>query len=175
MSVYTTMSPQLGQQYPQQSNGYAHPFVQPSYLQQQDLFGQFPTASPGLGGMPFTQPLPSTLPWDTKAWGHGLPGLPLLQEAPLQGLLPQIVTDLALKCAAATAAAVIEQLRIEPQALVGIQTQGQIPAHLVSSVLVECARRVAPVIHLTLAQLNGRPVAGQSWPASATGFSGLTI
>ncbi|MET9325122.1 hypothetical protein ABZX75_34130 [Streptomyces sp. NPDC003038] len=67
--------------------------------------------------------------------------------------LPLLVTELSLRCAGTAVNAMVEQLRIDPQILMGIQTQGQIPPQAWSSVLTECARRIAPIVHMTLAQI----------------------
>ncbi|MGW3626100.1 hypothetical protein, partial [Streptomyces sp. NPDC000880] len=76
------------------------------------------------------------------------------QQGPGQGQLPVLVTELALRCAATAVTAVVEQLRIDPQIVMGIQSQGQIPPHAWGNVLVECARKIAPVLHTTLAQIT---------------------
>ncbi|MFI2347077.1 hypothetical protein ACH492_08435 [Streptomyces sp. NPDC019443] len=78
-----------------------------------------------------------------------------------QQQLPQLVTELSLRCAVTAVSAVVEQLRMDPQILMGIQAQGQIPPHAWSNVLTECARRIAPVVHTTLAQITGQGQAGQ--------------
>ena len=139
MSVYTTAQPQLGQQ----SYGLGQ-------LGQQAPYGQQPFQGQQLGlpqGQMFGQPFGQQM---------GLPqpyGMPQAGQQGIEGILPLLVTQLALSCAATAVKAVVEQLRIVPEALYGIQAQGQIPAHVYSSVLTECARRVAPVLHTTISPI----------------------
>jgi hypothetical protein len=75
------------------------------------------------------------------------------QQGQGQGQLPVLVTELSLRCAATAVSAVTEQLRMDPQIVMGIQAQGQIPPHAWSTVLTECARRIAPVVHAALTQI----------------------
>lgn len=76
--------------------------------------------------------------------------------------MPVLVTELSLKCAASALSALVEQLRMDPQILMGIQSHGQIPPHAFSQVLIECARRIAPAVHMTLGQITGQGQASQS-------------
>ena len=76
------------------------------------------------------------------------------QFAIRQGQLPMVATDLALRCAATAASTIVEQMRSDPQALMGIQAQGQVPPHSWSNMIMECARRIAPIVHTTLAQMS---------------------
>lgn len=79
--------------------------------------------------------------------------------------LPVLVTDLSLRCATTALGTVIEQLRVDPQALWQIQAQGQIPQIAWSGILTECARRIAPSVHGLLVQMGGpvqAPAYGQA-------------
>ncbi|MFD9623243.1 hypothetical protein ACFWB2_39295 [Streptomyces virginiae] len=81
------------------------------------------------------------------------------------------MTELSLRCAASAVSAVVEQLRMDPQILMGIQAQGQIPPHAFGQVLTECVRRIAPVVHMALGQITGQ---GQSGPYGQSGqFPGM--
>ncbi|MCY0924425.1 hypothetical protein OS965_41165 [Streptomyces sp. H27-G5] len=82
------------------------------------------------------------------------PGLPAASQLPL------LITDISLRCAAVALNTVIEQLRVEPQLLAQIQAQGQLPQHSWSSVLTECARRVAPGVHSLFIEAAERHLAG---------------
>jgi hypothetical protein len=126
MSVYTPQQQSYGQQ-----------IGQPSQL------GQQPYSPQGI-----QQPW---LPQGQQQFGQQYPQFGVQQG---QQQMPLVVTELALRCAATAATAVVEQLRMDPQIMMGIQTQGQIPPHAWGNVLVECARRVAPVLHNTLAQIT---------------------
>ncbi|MGW1888384.1 hypothetical protein [Streptomyces sp. NPDC001970] len=132
MSVYT----------PQQIS---QPQTQQPYGQQQ-LFGQ--------------SPIPQSPYGQQQPWGQQGPGQFGQGHQPFgaqQGQqLPLLVTELSLRCAATAVSAVVEQLRMDPQILMGIQAQGQIPPHAWSQVLTECARRIAPVVHTALAQITGQ-------------------
>jgi hypothetical protein len=139
MSVYTPQQ-NLGQRPGQPAQIGPQPYGQQQFGQQQpqgfgqSLYGQSPYGQSGQVGQFGAQQ------------GQG------------QGQLPQLVTELAMRCAATAASAVVEQLRIDPQILMGIQSQGQIPPHAWGNVLVECARKIAPVVHTTLAQITqGQP------------------
>lgn len=137
MSVYTPQ--QIGQ-----------PQTQQPYGQQsgQAPYGQQPWMSQGQGQQ-----------------GQGQFG----QQGQVQGQeqLPVLVTELSLRCAASAVSAVVEQLRMDPQILMGIQSQGQIPPHAFGQVLTECARRIAPVVHMALVQITGQ---GQSSPSGQQGL-----
>lgn len=139
MSVYTPQQigqPQSQQPYGQQMSPQQTWGLQGSGLQSwaQQGQGQFGQQQPfGMQGMQ----------------GQGLQQLPL------------VVTELALRCAASAVSAVVEQLRMDPQILMGIQAQGQIPPHAFSQVLTECARRIAPLVHTALTQLTGQSQMGQ--------------
>ncbi|MGW7368383.1 hypothetical protein ACWGI8_34430, partial [Streptomyces sp. NPDC054841] len=137
MSVYTPQ--QIGQ--PQTQQPYGQPpmgqqlYSQSPFGQQQQPFGQQGQGQFGQGQQPF-----------------GMQG---------QQQLPLLVTELSLRCAATAVSAVTEHLRTDPQILMGIQAQGQIPPHAWSMVLTECARRIAPIVHTALAQITGQGQAGQ--------------
>ncbi|MEW1914741.1 hypothetical protein AB0442_41300 [Kitasatospora sp. NPDC085895] len=150
MSVYTAAQPQTGQQPSlQQPYGYGQ-------MPGQSPFGQSPIGQQGLGqpfgqqgfGQPFGGQQFGQQPFGQQGLGQ-----PFGQQGFGQQQLPQIVTELALRCAGSAVMAVIEQLRMDPQALMGVQAQGQLPPHLYSNVLVECARRIAPVLHQSLAPI----------------------
>ncbi len=160
MSLYTAAQPQTGQQQAslQQPYGYSQPGAQQSPWQspltqqpmpfmsgsQPQQFGQSQFGGQEFGQQPYGQQQPQF---------GGQSQLGQQQLGSQQPQLLQIVTELALRCAASAAGAVVEQLRIDPQALTGLQAQGQIPPHLYSNVLVECARRIAPVLHQALAPI----------------------
>ncbi|MFE0654701.1 hypothetical protein ACFVZH_40035 [Streptomyces sp. NPDC059534] len=95
---------------------------------------------------------------------------PFGQQGQGQQQLPLLVTELSLRCSATAVSAVVEQLRMDPQILMGIQAQGQIPPHAFSQVLTECARRIAPLVHTALAQITGQ---GQSGQMSQFGQGGM--
>lgn len=126
-----------GQQFGQPQLGSYQPYGQPQqpYGAGQSQFGQ-----QLFGGQGFGQQLGSQPQFGGQQYGGQLE-------------LPQIVTELALRCAASAVMAVVEQLRGDQQALMGIQSQGQLAPHLYSNVLVECARRIAPVLHQALAPI----------------------
>ncbi|MFE0654551.1 hypothetical protein ACFVZH_39150 [Streptomyces sp. NPDC059534] len=92
----------------------------------------------------------------------------------MQGMqqLPLLVTELALRCSASAVSAVVEQLRMDPQILMGIQAQGQIPPHAFGQVLTECARRIAPLVHTALTQITGQGQQGQTGQFPGQGQSG---
>ncbi|MFJ4847189.1 MULTISPECIES: hypothetical protein [unclassified Streptomyces] len=129
MSVYTPQ--QFGQQQP-----YAQQFGQQSWGQQQPW-----AAQQGLGQQAWGQQHGAFQQYGQ--YGNGQQG---------QQQLPLLVTEVALRSAATAVSAVVEQMRIDPQIVMGIQAQGQIPPHAWSAVVTECARRVAPVVHAVLAQ-----------------------
>ncbi|MFE2471201.1 hypothetical protein [Streptomyces mirabilis] len=134
MSVYTPQQvgqPQMQQPYGQQQ-AYGQPQITPS------PYGQQPWGRQGLGQ--FNQQ-------------------PLARQGQQQ--LPLLVTEVSLRCAAPAVTALLEQLRMDPQILMAIQAQGQIPPHAWNNVLTECARRIAPVVHTVLAQITGQGVVGQ--------------
>ncbi|GGJ56078.1 hypothetical protein [Streptomyces brasiliensis] len=116
---------------------------------------QQPYGQQELPGQPaVTQPLYGQQPWDQF-------GQQQFAQQVLQQQVPLLVTEVSLRCAATAVAAMVEQLRMDPQILMAIQAQGQIPPHAWSSVLTECARRIAPVVHTALTQITGRsPVNG---------------
>lgn len=148
MSVYTPQQ-NLGQQLGQPAQIGPQPYGQQQFGQQQPQgFGQSPYGQSGQFGQFGAQ--------------QG------------QGQLPQLVTELAMRCAATAASAVVEQLRMDPQILMGIQSQGQIPPHAWGNVLVECARKIAPVVHTTLAQITqgqlGQQGFGQQGQLGQQGF-----
>ncbi|MFB7867379.1 hypothetical protein [Streptomyces sp. NPDC056069] len=137
MSVYTpqqTGQPQTQQPYGQQSG--------------QAPFGQQPWMSQGQG-----QPGLSQFGGQQQSWGQQGSGQ-FAQQGQQQ--LPLLVTELSLKCAASALSAVVEQLRMDPQILMGVQAQGQIPPHAFGQVLTECARRIAPIVHMALGQITGQ-------------------
>ncbi|MFE5946910.1 hypothetical protein [Streptomyces sp. NPDC056480] len=138
MSVYT----------PQQ-------FSQP---QSQQPYGQqMPAQQPwGLGLQ-----APSQQPWTQQGQGQFGQQQPLAVQGQGMQQLPMLVTELALRCSATAVSAVVEQLRMDPQILMGIQAQGHIPTHAFSQVLSECARRIAPIVHAALAQITGQGQMGQ--------------
>uniref|UniRef100_UPI003F495AA5 hypothetical protein n=1 Tax=Streptomyces sp. CA-141956 TaxID=3240051 RepID=UPI003F495AA5 len=143
MSVYTPQQisqPQSQQPYGQQMS------PQPWGLQAQN---QQPWAQQGQGQFGQQQPF-------------GMPGMPGMQGQGMQQQLPVLVTELALRCSATAVSAVVEQLRMDPQILMGIQAQGQIPPHAFSQVLTECARRIAPLVHTALTQITGQGQQGQT-------------
>lgn len=122
------------------------------YPPQQQSYGQQIGQPSQLGQQPYS-PQGIQQPWLSQ--GQQQFGQQYPQFVAQQGQqLPLVVTELALRCAATAATAVVEQLRMDPQIMMGIQTQGQIPPHAWGNVLVECARRVAPVLHTTLAQIT---------------------
>ncbi|MEU1616827.1 hypothetical protein ABZ479_05915 [Streptomyces sp. NPDC005722] len=129
MSVYTPQ--QYGQQ-PQQQYGQQQwqPWAGQQGYGQQGIAQQF-MGPQGYGQQHFGQP----------GMGQG------------QQQLPLMVTELSLRCAATAVNAMVEQVRVDPQIMMGIQSQGQIPPHAWSSVLTECARRIAPVVHSALCQI----------------------
>lgn len=127
MSVYTPQ--QVGQPHMQQP------------------YGQQPYAQPPLTQSPYGQ----QQPWGRQSLSQF--NQPLAQ----QGQLPLLVAEVSLRCAATAVTAVVEQLRMDPQILVAVQAQGQIPpSYAWSNVLTECARRIAPVVHNGLAQITGQ-------------------
>ncbi|MGW3244109.1 hypothetical protein [Streptomyces sp. NPDC001070] len=129
MSVYTP------QQYGQQ-------LQQPQWQQ----FGQ-QQSQPWAGQQGYGQPFAGLQGYGQQQ--HiGQPGIGQGQQQ-----LPLLVTELSLRCAATAVNAMVEQVRIDPQIMMGIQAQGQIPPHAWSSVLTECARRIAPVVHSALSQI----------------------
>ncbi|MFE0654063.1 hypothetical protein ACFVZH_36510 [Streptomyces sp. NPDC059534] len=143
MSVYTPQQHSLGQQFGQSSPlGQQQPYGQQGFGQQQRWLSQ--------GQQQFGQQYPQ------QGFGPFSSGQPGVQQGQgqIQGQLPVLVTELALRCAATAATAVVEQLRMDPQILMGIQAQGQIPPHAWGSVLVDCARKIAPVLHTVLAQIT---------------------
>ncbi|WP_331731012.1 hypothetical protein OHV05_37900 (plasmid) [Kitasatospora sp. NBC_00070] len=156
MSVQTTAHPQtgqqpygFGQQTPWQPQYGGQPTTPPAFGQQYGQqpygFGQQTPWQPQYGGQPTTPPLFGQQ-YGQQPYGTTAPtGQP---TDPQQ--LPMMVAELALRCANSAITSLIEQLRIDPQALIGMQMQGQIPPHLYSGLLVECARRIAPVLHQTL-------------------------
>uniref|UniRef100_UPI003F49AFAF hypothetical protein n=1 Tax=Streptomyces sp. CA-141956 TaxID=3240051 RepID=UPI003F49AFAF len=101
------------------------------------------------------QQLGQSSPLEQGQFSSGQPGI---QQGQIQGQqqLPVLVTELALRCSATAVSAVVEQLRQDPQILMGIQAQGQIPPHAFSQVLTECARRIAPIVHMALTQITGQ-------------------
>ncbi|MFE0628544.1 hypothetical protein ACFW3D_16425 [Streptomyces sp. NPDC058864] len=133
MSVYTPQ--QYGQQMQQ-------PHWQQSGQQQsQPWAGQQGYGQQGIGQQ-FMGP---------QGYGQQHFGQPGIGQGQQQ--LPLLVTELSLRCAATAVNAVVEQVRIDPQIILGIQAQGQIPPHAWSSVLTECARRIAPVVHSAICQI----------------------
>ncbi|MFE5550152.1 hypothetical protein ACFQ71_41355 [Streptomyces sp. NPDC056534] len=138
MSVYTSQQfgqPQTQQPYGQQSG--------------QAPFGQQPWMSQGQGqGQPGL-----SLGGQQQSWGQQGSGQFGLQG---QQQLPLLVMELSLKCAASALSAVVEQLRMDPQILMGIQSQGQIPPHAFGQVLTESARRIAPIVHMALGQITSQ-------------------
>jgi hypothetical protein len=140
MSVYTAQPPQqLGQQIPQP---YAQQLQQPQLSQ---FFGQQPLQQFAYPGFPQQQFVPQTQMW--------------------QGIqMPQTVTELALRCAASAVSAVVDHLRMDPQALISIQTQGQIPGLTWGNVLVESTRRITPLLHASCAGIAQAQFAGQIQP-----------
>lgn len=134
MSVYTQ---QFGQQ----------PIGQQGYGQQgygQQIYGQQPFQQQ-FGQQPWGQQQPFGQQYGQLGMaqmGHG-------GQTPLQ-----TVTEVALRCASVAVATVVEQLRMDQQALAGIQMQGQLAPQAWSNAVVECARRVAPVIHAACNQLQ---------------------
>ncbi|MFF3399620.1 hypothetical protein ACFYW6_13985 [Streptomyces sp. NPDC002659] len=147
MSVYTPQQigqPQMQQPYGQQQFG-QQPWGQQGMGQQGQGQGQQPWGQQGQsqGQGQFGQQ-----PWGQQGMGQfGMQG---------QQQLPLLVTELSLRCAATAVTAVVEQLRMDPQILMGIQAQGQIPPHAWSMVLTECARRIAPIVHMALGQITGQ-------------------
>ncbi|MFE5549487.1 hypothetical protein ACFQ71_37535 [Streptomyces sp. NPDC056534] len=141
MSVYTPQ--QIGQ-----------PQMQQPYGQQSGQSGQQPWMSQGQGlGQQGKGQFGQQQPWVQQGQGQfGQQG---------QQQLPVLVTEVSLKCAASALSAVVEQLRMDPQILMGIQSQGQIPPHVFGQVLTECARRIAPVVHMALGQITGQGQGGQ--------------
>jgi len=140
MSVYT-------QQYGQQ------PFGQQQYGQQQPYgqqpFGQQPSGQQQPYGQQQygQQPSGQQQPYGQQQYGQ--------QAGPQMGQSPlQTITEAALRCASVAVGTVVEQLRMDQQALAGIQMQGQLHPQAWSNVVVEAARRVAPVLHTSCNQLQ---------------------
>ncbi|MEU4096631.1 hypothetical protein [Streptomyces sp. NPDC026673] len=133
MSVYTPQ--QYGQQLQQPA------WQQSGQQQWQPWAGQQAYGQQGVG-QPFT---------GLQGYGQQHIGQPGIGQGQQQ--LPLLVTELSLRCAATAVNAMVEQVRIDPQIMMGIQAQGQIPPHAWSSVLTECARRIAPVVHSALSQI----------------------
>ncbi|MEU2835231.1 hypothetical protein ABZ667_42710 [Streptomyces lavendulae] len=106
---------------------------------------------------------PSLFPQTSAAttWPGSMPSIPPVAQVPL------LTTDVSLRCAATALNTVIEQLRVDPQLLTQIQAQGQLPQHAWSSILTECARRVAPVIHTLINEVSER----QHLFATVAGFT----
>ncbi|MFB7868107.1 hypothetical protein [Streptomyces sp. NPDC056069] len=99
----------------------------------------------------------SQQPWSQQGQGQWGQQQPFgMQQGQGMHQLPLLVTELALRCSATAIAAVVEQLRMDPQMLMGIQAQGQVPPQAFSQVLTECARRIAPIVHTALTQLTGQ-------------------
>ncbi|WP_406053588.1 hypothetical protein OG462_44285 [Streptomyces sp. NBC_01077] len=123
---------------------------------------------------PYDQPISPQQPWSLQApgqqpWaqqGHGQFSMQGMQQLPL------MVTELSLRCSATALSAVVEQLRTDPQILMGIQAQGHIPPHAFSQVLTECARRIAPIVHTALTQLTNQSQQGQMGRFPGQGQSG---
>ena len=112
---------------------YTQQFGQQPFGQQQ--FGQQPFGQQGYGQQPFGQ--------------QGVAQMGQAGQSPLQA-----ITEAALRCASVAVGTVVEQLRMDQQALAGIQMQGQLHPQAWSNVVVESARRVAPVIHAACSQLH---------------------
>jgi hypothetical protein len=143
MSVYTPQQQNYGQQLGQQQPYGQQGFQQPWLSQGQQGFGQHPQQQSMGAQSPYGQQFGQQFP----QFGG--------QQGQAQGQqLPVLVTELALRCAATAVTAVVEQLRMDPQIMMGIQSQGQIPPHAWGNVLVECGRRIAPVLHTVLAQIT---------------------
>ncbi|MFE0654738.1 hypothetical protein ACFVZH_40260 [Streptomyces sp. NPDC059534] len=138
MSVYTPQ--QIGQ--PQAQQPYGQQFGQAAFAQQPWQGQGQGQAQPGL-----------SLGGQEQSWGQQGSGQFAQQR---QQQLPMLVTELSLKCAASALSAVVEQLRMDPQILMGIQSQGQIPPHMFGQVLAECAGRIAPIVHMALGQITGQ-------------------
>jgi lambda repressor-like predicted transcriptional regulator len=66
-----------------------------------------------------------------------------------------VVSDLTLRVVSAALATVSEQLRVDAQALQSLCAQGQLSPQAYSNVLVESARRCAPIIAQTLSAVAG--------------------
>ncbi|MGW7386377.1 hypothetical protein [Streptomyces sp. NPDC054794] len=115
----------------------SQPQIQQPYGEQQ-LLGQPPLAQPLYG--------------QQQPWGQA-GQQPCAQQGQQLSLL---VTAVSLSCAATAVTAVVEQLRMDPQLLMAVQAQGQIPPHAWSNVLTECARRITPAVHIALAQITGQ-------------------
>ncbi|MFE5946838.1 hypothetical protein [Streptomyces sp. NPDC056480] len=110
------------------------------------------------------------LPFGQQGQGQGQQQ-PFGMQGQGQQQLPLLVTELSLRCSVTAVSAVVEQLRTDPQILMGIQAQRQIPPHAFSQVLTECARRIAPLMHTALAQVTSQ---GQSGQMSQFGQEGGT-
>jgi hypothetical protein len=179
MSVYTAAQPQVGQQSQvQQPYGYSQmplqsaPWSSPSGPQPVPFAGYPQSYAPQA---PFVGQAFGPQAFSAQSFG--------LQSFGVERVLPQLVADLALRCATTAVAAVVERLRLDPQALATIQAYGQIPAHVHSDLLVECARRIAPVAHQAIApvlqaqaapfaQLPGQPYTSQPlWGIGQAAFS----
>lgn len=87
---------------------------------------------------------------------------PFGQQGFGQQQLSLLVTEVSLRCAATAVSTMVEQLRMEPLTLMGIQAQSQFPPHALSQMLTECARRIAPVVHTALMQTAGQSQYSQS-------------
>ncbi|MCY0924277.1 hypothetical protein OS965_40325 [Streptomyces sp. H27-G5] len=132
-------------------------FTQPIAAHQPQTATPFATAG-AFPVNPFAQPVaPPAFPVQTfpVAWQTAT-GMPAASQLPL------LITDISLRCAAVALNTVIEQLRVEPQLLAQIQAQGQLPQHSWSSVLTECARRVAPGVHALFIEAAERHLAGSA-------------
>ncbi|WP_367141242.1 MULTISPECIES: hypothetical protein [Streptomyces] len=114
----------------------------------QSAYGQQTTQSP----LPvYGQVPPAGL---SQGWVSPFPQAAIAAVPQAYGQLPLLVSDLSTRCASISITALVEQMRIDPQILTGIQLYGQIPAQVWGNVLVEVARRVAPVLHSPLAELT---------------------
>lgn len=137
MSVYTSPQQQSQQAYDPQP-------------EQVPCLGQQAYGQQGIGQQPWFSGGPGQQHYAQQPTGHAG-----------QTQIPVLITELALRCAATAATAVVEQLRMDPQIMMGIQMQGQIPAQAWSSVMAECSRRIAPVLHSTLAPFIQQNPIGQ--------------
>lgn len=120
----------------------AHHAIATQAPYQQGIFGQ-----PAFGQLPYTQ--------SNAGYQQGLTGVP-------------IVAEVTLRVVSAALATIVEQMRTEPQALQTLCTQGQLAPQTYSNILVESARRTAPIVAAAIGAITqtagmgfGSPFGGQ--------------
>jgi hypothetical protein len=128
----------------------------------QQLFTQqnTPQQSPFAAQTPYQQGHFAQSPMShaqTQIGAFGQVGQQMLTAAP-------VVSELTLRAVSAALATIIEQVRIDPQALQTLCAQGQLTPQTHANVLVESARRTAPVVAGALAAIV--PGIGQQIPSA---------